>query len=108
MKGRTSFTQSTTDVAHERTIHHVFKVCRRLCDFCDTQTPLPTKEQLDETIIAAHMSGVPAMVPVLKERDAPISSGYGFRIHGWELLGPTAWACPECVAKAQAALERKP
>jgi hypothetical protein len=99
-------------IRHVVQLSHDITVYQRTCDFCDALTPLPTVEQLDAATIAANTRGLGAMVPSIADETgseqgyAPFGRNCLFRLVGWELFNKK-WACPECVSRAQKALEKK-
>ncbi len=99
MKRRDSFALTTVDVEHEVLLEGSIRVYQRPCDFCDTLTPLPTKEQLDECLRAGRST----LEPNLNQHQP---GAHKFQPEGWELFD-ASWACPECVAKVEAALETR-
>lgn len=96
MKRRASLTLTTVDIEHEVLLEGSIRVYQRPCDFCDTLTPIPPKEVLDAFLKAGRFTVEPNLAG---------DKAYGkFQPEGWELLGPSSWACPACVKLAEAAL----
>ncbi len=112
MKARPEWVYKRTDVHHEVLISADVQVITRQCDFCEVWTPPPTNEQLDSAVrtMTTRASSF-VMGPVIAregfEEFGERQGQFRFRPEGWQLLGERSWACPDCVLKAEKALENK-
>lgn len=112
MESRPEWVYKKTDVRHEVTISANIQLISRQCDFCDVYTPPPSKEQLDGAVrVMTTRASFFIMGPVIArsgyEEFADRPGQFGYRPEGWQLLGERSWACPDCVKKAEVALEGK-